>query len=1459
MKYGQFVMQVFQMTIVGGLSLTYSQTLNASTSLTVEVNDTAEIDCEIQQNDDRAMYTAEDITWYNLNQAIPGEMYSTMSNTTSVLVLPFVQFADAGNYSCRLDNGAVSTTEIRVGTLPSIANFSCQAHNMKEVWCTWDPVPSNLPTTYVFTYKPSHEMKWKDCPDSVSKGPNSCYIEQSDGTPHDLRVVATNDLGSKVWLFNIDSDTQSKPDPPEDVKVIAEKSNIAAVSWKIPSEWYSPHFTLLYKLQYYSEWEPYIWSEELDADTQLSYTLTSLDAYTCYTIHVATKSLFSSDEYWSDWSTPSIGCTKEAVPEKALEVNIPGQTLKGGLRNVTIRWQRLTKRQARGEITQYRMTVKDEDDPSKADNIDILDGNATEYTLQGLEVHKSYIVSVIALNTAGPSPQSFIKIVDKTQAPGPPSITEAKNLTESSIYIAWTAPSDPNDIISNYMLSYIGNSGNPQWKTITIDGSVHNYTVGDLLAYVQYEFKIQAKNELGYSEISEAVRLYTKEGAPSAAPRNLTLQSIPSNPMSLQAIWKAPCVEDRNGIILKYKLTVCPSLSNRTCSGQAITTVTYKVSDPQSLKSSREWLSFEISGLQPNSEYAVSASALTAAGEGPATGYVSQRTSIGAPRDVPDDVKLVSSSITDTEMTITWTHVPSYNVTSTGYEVIAVPQNNSLHCRSWTNHTADSTITIKDLCGYETYKVVVRACSDALIADPCGDKSEPVYGRTDIGSPSKPVYVTLVESDSASMLKLEWKLPDRPNGPVESLQYAIFCSVGDQNMTEMMIVHDKLSAEVDIDCGSSHREDVAAKCQVTAFNKNVRDRSQYGIADREQLVCYHAKVWIPIIATIATIIIFLVLVLCLRKAYKFTEKHGAWSKVALPYKAWMDESVESGDMLVNFPEERESYDVLKSEPPRKETDRKGEIDKISCNSDKGMGLKRLPDSVNVSEKNGSNRKESDAAQNIDSDQNSERDDHNDKQELTNPSAVKEDPVDFSEMSEVNGKSLLPLPLKMLTPPSDKAIGEVGDYSMLNDSGGIRLPISSHPKATIDEEIPETVPVVHEDTSDSSIMFLSLSNEDFLSVGFQIPGQEAHENTEMMPLNSSQARQAELDNESPLNSNCKVTESEAGRGNNSVLINQNGPDSGMVNNPSSSLSEYTTLAEFQHSSQTTRNNERPENQAAASRVDLPGTMTSEDRQIDNSASSASRLTQDSVRPTDGYISPPTPPASVLPTATQEGNLRGPVIGPVNSDYVQVELCPEEKLNSGRVSELGPDNSKLSNRSAAEPTAATTMQDSANVFQSNEYLLLETLPKGAVEQNSSSQGVTAGESSSAHSQEYVGQDVHGEIWKLPKLDADSSPPYVTDFASVEMPNNAVKRQDTLQSLQKFSPSDDKNVPLAPNANKSSESGESDHVEVNVSFQPSSLSDVVCFNQVSDQEIDSDEEEIESDESDRLVTTTEMDGYM
>ncbi|XP_070571312.1 interleukin-6 receptor subunit beta-like [Ptychodera flava] len=276
-------------------------------------------------------------------------------------------------------------------------------------------IAQQLTNNICFTYKLSHRKKWKDCPDSVTKGPNSCYIEQSLGALHNMRVVATNDLDSKVWQFNIDPDTQSKPDPPEDVKVIAETSNIAAVSWKIPSEWYSPHFTLLYKLQYYSEWEPNIWSEELDADTQLSYTLTSLDAYTCYTIHVATKSQSSSDEYWSDWSTPSVGCTKEAAPEKGLEVNTAGQTLKGGLRNVTIRWQRLTKRQARGEITQYRMTVKDEDDPSKADIIDILDGNATEYTLQGLEVHKSYTVSVIALNTAGPSSPSFIRIVDKTR------------------------------------------------------------------------------------------------------------------------------------------------------------------------------------------------------------------------------------------------------------------------------------------------------------------------------------------------------------------------------------------------------------------------------------------------------------------------------------------------------------------------------------------------------------------------------------------------------------------------------------------------------------------------------------------------------------------------------------------------------------------------------------------------------------------------------------------------------------------------------------------------------------------------------------------------------------------------------------------------------------------------------------------------------------------------------------
>ncbi|XP_070548290.1 uncharacterized protein [Ptychodera flava] len=105
------------------------------------------------------MYTAEDITWYNQNQAIPREMYFTISDKTSVLVLQSMQFTDAREYSCRLDNGAVSTIQIRVGTVPKIANFSSQASNMKEVWCTWDPVPSNLPTTYVFTYQLRCMMK----------------------------------------------------------------------------------------------------------------------------------------------------------------------------------------------------------------------------------------------------------------------------------------------------------------------------------------------------------------------------------------------------------------------------------------------------------------------------------------------------------------------------------------------------------------------------------------------------------------------------------------------------------------------------------------------------------------------------------------------------------------------------------------------------------------------------------------------------------------------------------------------------------------------------------------------------------------------------------------------------------------------------------------------------------------------------------------------------------------------------------------------------------------------------------------------------------------------------------------------------------------------------------------------------------------------------------------------------
>ncbi|XP_070564006.1 protein sidekick homolog isoform X2 [Ptychodera flava] len=937
--------------------------LQAPRTLVVEQGSNLKILCDIKHklNESSVSYTARDVHWYLADTMLPSDVQTVVNNTTTQLTLENVTIQDSGNYSCVLgasaqENIAMAITHLQVGTKPGIVNFTCVCYNMGDMWCTWEPIDSYLPTTYEFTWRLYYEPSWKACPDDIEKGPNSCFFDfyANQGSEHVMRVTATNALGQteKDKHFNPDSDTI--PYPPENVRVVVKTAKSVQVQWDPPSDWYADIFFLQYKVQYQSQWELGEWSQQPHIDRTEHYRVRGLEPFTTYDFRVSCKPT-GTDGHWSAWSEISTGTTKPKEPDEGVRLFINQEIIKNVTsRDVTISWTLPEKRERNGIILGFRVAWLEEGSPSKQKMIDIQDGNQTMYTITDLSVFRSYTVSVVMYNSVGDSPVTQIRIVDKTSAPGAPKIREVKAMSDDSISVSWTPPTNPNGIITNYILFYSASDGNTgsdrPISRLDFNASVNRHIAKNLEAYVQYEFRVQAQNTVGYGGFSETITEYTLEGVPTGAPGNLSLEAIPNVPSSLRARWKPPCLGDRNGLIRSYNFSVCayqPNVNGDSsrkridCQGRDITTVTFNVSDPHSLKSSREWLSFDIGGLLPNSEYAVSVSARTAVGGGPASEYVLQRTSIGAPRGRPEALEV--PEITSSNLSLTWRMQNDSDVVI-GYYTVGVRPLNNTDCGMKFMNSTSAKATLENLCGYETYEITVKACSRAMIDDPCGKDSTPMYKTTKAGAPSEPMDVVKTRTTHSS-IELQWQPPKRLNSPKDGMTYAVQCfSKMGKAMTDLVMVP-TTDIVISAHCDKSLKsKSVVVRCQVQAISAE----SELGppASTDDILICYHDKVWPYVLIVIAVFLVMTSIALVTFKLYKCAKHHGAFDKVGHAQPIWevkvpMQVNVYFGDMEV--------YDELLSPPNFKLKDTP---DKYSIHSsDHGVVIDNLHPLMAMSKRN----------------------------------------------------------------------------------------------------------------------------------------------------------------------------------------------------------------------------------------------------------------------------------------------------------------------------------------------------------------------------------------------------------------------------------------------------------------------------------------------------------------------------
>uniref|UniRef100_A0A8C5WIJ4 Tyrosine-protein kinase Mer n=1 Tax=Leptobrachium leishanense TaxID=445787 RepID=A0A8C5WIJ4_9ANUR len=172
--------------------------------------------------------------------------------------------------------------------------------------------------------------------------------------------------------------------------------------------------------------------------------------------------------------------------------------------------------------------------------------------LNVLGLHEPVVFSCEAHNRKGLTASNEVKINIKG-LPSPPSDIKVSNRTDTTILLSWVPGFDAYSPLSLCSIQVgevlLQNSSLPMFFNTSVPP--HRYNISGLKAFSHYNMTVSCMNEVGWSSPSLWILANTTEGAPSAAPENIT---IVLNGSFLEVTWTTPPDIDKNGPLMGYRI-----------------------------------------------------------------------------------------------------------------------------------------------------------------------------------------------------------------------------------------------------------------------------------------------------------------------------------------------------------------------------------------------------------------------------------------------------------------------------------------------------------------------------------------------------------------------------------------------------------------------------------------------------------------------------------------------------------------------------------------------------------------------------------------------------------------------------------------------------------------------------------------------------------------------------------------
>ncbi|XP_047493701.1 protein sidekick-like isoform X3 [Penaeus chinensis] len=354
-----------------------------------------------------------------------------------------------------------------------------------------------------------------------------------------------------------------------------------------------------------------------------------------------------------------------------------------------------------------------------------------EAIVSDLRPSTGYQFRVSAVNNVGegsPSQPSNTVILPQEAPSGPPQGLVGSPRSSTEIMIQWEAPMEEerNGMIHGYMVRYrLWGYKDSQWyyRNITKE-TQHNYLIGGLIIWKDYEIQVAAYNVKGVGVYSHGIRVKTKEGVPAAPPKDVKVEALSAT--AIKVMWKPPDPWMINGINQGYKLQAWKVQPEDGAEPDKTTTV-----PPSPYPDAVE--SAQLVNLDKYTEYYITVLCFTHPGDG----NRSQPIKIRTLEDVPDTIEsLKFEDISDRSVRVIWSEPEQSNGILKGYTLTYMVKDTP-STKVVQNFTADvTTHLITDLSATTFYTFEV-------------------YGWTTVG-PGTPVTATIQSG-------VEPVLPDPPN------------------------------------------------------------------------------------------------------------------------------------------------------------------------------------------------------------------------------------------------------------------------------------------------------------------------------------------------------------------------------------------------------------------------------------------------------------------------------------------------------------------------------------------------------------------------------------------------------------------------------------------------------------------------------------------------------------------------